>query len=389
MYVFYRRTSYDKKYYMTKIKNEEEQLDTVFSFYFKRIDEMPMHLQGIINRNFYISITRKIEEAYEIYKKMRSSIRSYVNHVPDNVTLALFGGLTELGLALWSVNQKYGLYKQEIEKLNDIIYARLSCEISYLRGKQEINGFEIFDVISGLSGIVNYCFLYQSFFHELIAEVMKLFAAQDFTKHHDYGMAHGMSGALSIMEKSLRAGMQISGMQEKIEELIQCFFQILSGEESGKERLSWTVERDSWSYGMTTMLWTIMCAAESVNDEKSYELTKELILKHLKKCKSRDGFKLISPTVVNGYGGLLAVLKQYWKKTDDSVVEKYADGIQKHLLLKFNPDSKFGYQHFEYRCSYQNVWSVEKYDLEGFAYGALGVLMTLSDSESMNIHLLI
>lgn len=374
---------------MTNVNKEKEQLDTVFSFYFKKIDEMPMNLYGIINRNFYISITSKIEEVYGLYNKMESLIYSYLKHMPDNVNLALFGGLTELGLALWGANQKYGLYKKEIEKLNTIIYVRLSYGLSYLRGKKKFNCLEVFDAISGLSGIVNYCFLYQSFFEELILEIMRIIVAQDFIKYHDYGMAHGMSGILAMMAKSIRFGLKISGMQEKIEELIRCFFQILSEKESENEKLYWTTQRDSWSYGMTTILWTIMCASESVNDEKSYEITKGLILKQLKEIKSQDGFKLISPTVVNGYGGLLAVLKQYCNKIDDSIVRKHIDRIQNHLLLKFNSNSKFGYQHFEYRCNNQNIWSVEKYDLEGFAYGSLGVLMALSGGESLNMHLLI
>lgn len=387
--------------------------------YLRNIKKASLNLHEVININFSLAILPYSPETEELYIRNQKWIKEFLTKDLSNISLALFGGLSELALSLWAVNISIPVYNNEINRLNSIIYSRLKQFIKILKAEFPNIKPDDFDAVSGLSGILSYCFIYEALFHELIVESVDLFVKKTASNtgwsvvddyldecykekyvngYTNLSMSHGIIGPLHIMAKAYSKNIPVDGLKECINNLIDWFRKriiqskltipcIISTDNSDMYEIS---KRDSWSFGSTVMLWTLLHAADIVKNENALDYFNDIFLQKVNKTSSLENYYCISPSVLNGYGGILCVLKQYYSMNNEKNVDVQIKNIQDYMIKRFDPETKYGFQHFEYKCVTIGKWPVVRYDIDGFAYGALGVIMSLGNHEDIvNYHLLL
>ena len=146
-------------------------------------------------------------------------------------------------------------------------------------------------------------------------------------------------------------------------------------------------ERDSWSYGTSIIFYSLMQAAKAIRRDDLYHLYKDILLRKIIFNNKLEKYNFISPTIVNGYGGMLCLLKEFYKMENLEQVLREIENLEEHLINMYDEKSIFGFQHYEYKCN-KHEWFVDSYNLEGFPYGALGVISAIQgDADIMRYHL--
>lgn len=392
----------------------------IWLHYLAALKETEVTNYGVMNRNLTIALYNDLDE-YTIEKFVVESKLWFKKMLLefDQQSLALFGGLCDLAFSFWMVNKKRAVYEKELKILDEIIFNSLEKKISYLCSNQKYIIEKDFDTISGLAGIVSYCFLRKNYFDELNEQIIKLFVSKTngttgwkieknfldsaYKKIFPNGyinlsISHGILGPLVTMCEAFRRGYEIDGLKESIEKILHFYANTLDGNrdeipciiDASEEKKRLFYDRDSWSYGTTVMLYSISKAAELIKDNERHSLYRNILFDKIRTRVDVREYKCISSTLINGYAGILCLLKKLQKEEGNAMIDERVSVLEKQLLEKYDPTTKFGFKHYEYKWHQHNRWSVESYDSPGIACGALGVIMAIQgDEDIVKTHLLL
>ena len=397
---------------------EKKLNEEIWPHFLKALDKTSIDKYGVINRNLSCAMAIKSEntilEKFQIEVKLW--ISQYLNLNLKGEPLDLFGGLCDLAFSFWKTNQSCNMYEVESKVIDEIILMKLKKNIAEMKRRIDDMEEADFDVISGLSGIAHYCFLKEDMYHEILQEIIKLFiqktnsssgwkiknANLDMTYrkkfpngYFNFGMSHGMLGPLIVMYKAFNKGYQVNGLRESIQCLLEKYGKVLDYEtkklpcivDAKDENQKLFYERDSWSYGTSIIFYSLMQAAKAIRCDNLYHLYKDVLLRKIFFNNKLEKYNFISPTIVNGYGGMLCLLKEFYKMENSEQILREIENLEEHLMNMYDEKSTFGFRHYEYRYN-NNEWFVEGYNLEGFSYGALGVISAIQgDDDIMRYHL--
>ena len=363
---------------------------------------------------------------YVIMDKLRNQMTSgvYIHEI------SLYGGLAEVGLAVYILNKKTGNYGKFLDTINELIIDALPGTLNYLNNNTNDLTMFHYDVVTGISGTIGYLlnFSDQPKILELIKEslnyLIKLTKNIDVDGYEvpgwyisrnnqfrddeketfkngnfNYGLSHGVAGILTALSLAFKQNIVINGQKKAIEKIIKEYKEIKlldnkqipfwPGQYSfedyieGNTDLSILGSRMSWCYGSIGILRTLKLSAIALNDQNLKAWVSEKINLISKLNINEHDFE--SPTLCHGYSGLMLLLLIEYKENPDIELQSRIKEILYKVLNSYDENSIYGFINIEtYNKSGELV--IEKTQNNSFLTGASGVILSLISAIKYDIH---
>lgn len=361
-------------------------------------------------------------------------VRPLLNYYALNNKLGLFCGLGDFGVALSSINRSTGLYSNLLNSINTTISMGLIQEAESLNHKIKNHSLSAmdYDCILGITGTLRYLLMFDTkMYNEAIIDAIESLITLSGQSYRDgillpnfhvknenvvpledrgkfptgminFGMAHGMAAALSVLSISKKMGISLKGQEKAIKQICDIYMQSYAEMPDGRvywpssltgddyihlSNLSPVVHlRLSWCYGAVAILHSLYLAAQALENQ-------ELVFWTLKKAKifsktSLEYTQLSSPTICHGYAGLLLTFEAFYRDTNDNVFSNMIETLQSKLLALYSPLHKYGFLDVD-----RVNGKLKKTEGVNFLTGTSGVILALSshyyDSSMVLRHLLL
>ncbi len=361
-------------------------------------------------------------------------VRPLLNYYALNNKLGLFCGLGDFGVALSSINRSTGLYSNLLNSINTTISMGLIQEAESLNHKIKNHSLSAmdYDCILGITGTLRYLLMFDTkMYNEAIIDAIESLITLSGQSYRDgillpnfhvknenvlpledrgkfptgminFGMAHGMAAALSVLSISKKMGISLKGQEKAIKQICDIYMQSYAEMPDGRvywpssltgddyihlSNLSPVVHlRLSWCYGAVAILHSLYLAAQALENQ-------ELVFWTLEKAKifsktSLEYTQLSSPTICHGYAGLLLTFEAFYRDTNDNVFSNMIETLQSKLLALYSPLHKYGFFDVD-----RVNGKLKKTEGVNFLTGTSGVILALSshyyDSSMVLRHLLL
>lgn len=361
-------------------------------------------------------------------------VRPLLNYYALNNKLGLFCGLGDFGVALSSINRSTGLYSNLLNSINTTISMGLIQEAESLNHKIKNHSLSAmdYDCILGITGTLRYLLMFDTkMYNEAIIDAIESLITLSGQSYRDgillpnfhvknenvvpledrgkfptgminFGMAHGMAAALSVLSISKKMGISLKGQEKAIKQICDVYMQSYAEMPDGRvywpssltgddyihlSNLSPVVHlRLSWCYGAVAILHSLYLAAQALENQ-------ELVFWTLEKAKifsktSLEYTQLSSPTICHGYAGLLLTFEAFYRDTNDNVFSNMIETLQSKLLALYSPLHKYGFLDVD-----RVNGKLKKTEGVNFLTGTSGVILALSshyyDSSMVLRHLLL
>ena len=423
-------------------KNKDKLLDILSHYYIQILREEKS--QKVIASNNLFGALLCVGEHYP-YIVDKPACRQYIidtvnrvrpllNYYALNNKLGLFCGLGDFGVALSSINRSTGLYSNLLNSINTIISMGLIQEAESLNHKIKNHSLSAmdYDCILGITGTLRYLLMFDTkMYNEAIIDAIESLITLSGQSYRDgillpnfhvknenvvpledrgkfptgminFGMAHGMAAALSVLSISKKMGISVKGQEKAIKQICDIYMQSYAEMPDGRvywpssltgddyihlSNLSPVVHlRLSWCYGAVAILHSLYLAAQALENQ-------ELVFWTLEKAKifskiSLEYTQLSSPTICHGYAGLLLTFEAFYRDTNDNVFSNIIETLQSKLLALYSPLHKYGFLDVD-----RVNGKLKKTEGVNFLTGTSGVILALSshyyDSSMVLRHLLL
>lgn len=296
----------------------------------------------------------------------------------------IYGGLTGIAYAINSVSNQGKKYNSLYTTINNLFVDETINKLKF--AKENITDLKDYhyDIVSGISSSLGYLLLIKNVekASETIKECLKyLVKLIDILKEKrnvmlmnnngeefiNLGLAHGVSGILSLLAISYEHGFIVKGQVESIKYLLELYANYkyeVDGQVYWPEKICENQEyikkrtRMGWCYGTPGIARSIFLGGRAIHSEK-FICMGETALKTIKYLKHDDAM-LESPTICHGYGSIVVSMIVMYRDTKNKI---YKDILDKYLSEIRGVKVK-GYK-YEYKdYTYKNYLKRE----EGFIY---------------------
>ena len=404
-----------------------DQIDNIINEYLYKIEV----LQNNIKIEDIIGAVYVYAEIYEYFvdkKKWNNIINIQFIRLKECIEegellngMALFGGLCEVGLAVYLYSRKTGHYIHFWKKINEIILeTTIKIVEEYL---QQMNHLLIYqyDCVRGLSGILNYLIhtdaenndnkvIIEDVLGYLIKITERKFVDGKIVpgwhiKHEnqiredeksrfkngnfDFGVAHGIAGPLAAMSMAYQKGYCIEGQKKAILSIVEEYEKLAlrfkdctfwQGQYSFEDYLQSTQDtfvyknKMSWCYGPIGILRAIKLAGFALDSQELIEREQNNICK-IAAMPSKDYF-LDSPIICHGYAGLMSLFTIEYKEQANNVLKEKINELADNIMKEYNSNFMFGFKHTETFYQSGKTLINELFGNE-FLYGASGIILSL------------
>lgn len=337
-----------------------------------------------IKREEYDDVLLFCSEIYDVsfLKKYKNKIRDIIETILSTIKNELYSGDTtylnymgqskgigNIAFSLRILNQK-GIHLNQFQKYCD-------CWMDEFYKTQIVLYYKtqtvpvLYDVIYGVSGMLNYYLEYRKEQKDIILGMLKyliyltdkneekvtkyfVIKLSEYKNTHskydlylDFGMAHGIIGPLYIMAKAMHEGFQTKGLQESIQFLKDLYVEFMRIDDKGrlqfptqlklsgfkqKEVTDYTFN-NGWCYGNGSIVFGLMKVAKYCEEELDYRFYKNELLKIM--SGSLIDNNLFEPIVCHGYAGLLMIQICAYLETQDrdfliTIEEKICETLKYH-----------------------------------------------------------
>jgi hypothetical protein len=324
---------------------------------------------------------------------------------------AMFGGLTGLALAAWSLSRGATRYRNLMAALENALLPNVMTQAEgWDPPIMDGMSFGQFDVISGLAGIGAYLLLrreqpgagaaLESVLRALVALASdsgsrprwwtpahllgdEEMAALYPNGNLNCGLAHGIPGPLALMALALADGIGVPGIEEAVDRLagwivghraddgwgVNWPYAISLTQEGLPDRGAPTdgPSRAAWCYGAPGVARALWLAGVARNRPEWGNLAIEAMeAVYQRPIAARQ---IDSPTFCHGVAGLLQITLRFANNTGLPVFTNAACDLTEQLLSAYEPDSLLGYRNWEPGGT--------RVDQPGLLDGAPGVLLAL------------
>lgn len=396
---------------MTYILELQNQCSTLFEGYLKEFSNNTLHIKfeeenihtlsygipGICI--FYASLDKLYPQEGWDYKahKHLELLNQNINF--NQIDLSLFQGISGVGAAILSL-AKENRYKGYLKSLNVILESRAKEllddfeNISSVASRSWESKVSLYDVFSGLSGVVRYMLFFKddnNNFTQLIKELVYkiiVFVELEIKKpiekiidKDDYiniGTAHGLSGLLAILSIVKLEGIEVKNLHSTISKLISFLEEnslIVSGVVTFPEKLPFigttkhkTSVNSSWCYGIPGISRSMILASKAINDISLKEKYINNYVKFLESLKLKKGE--ISTIFCHGLSGIIYEAFLMYKESGEVKFIKHIS----ELLYILHENSDFNKNDPFPDCSVDNKYYKYK---EGIVDGSISVYIVL------------
>jgi len=361
-------------------------------------------------------------------------VRDRINEESLGSGLALFGGLSELGLAIYILNKNTGYYTKLLKALNQIITNSLSDVIEqYI---QEIPNLKMqyYDCITGISGIAAYLIHIEDKSNIPIIEKLLSYLVELTKKRNvdgnivlgwhitsenqfrpdekirypkgnfNFGLSHGVAGPLAVLSLAYKKGIHVNGHKQAISDIIE-EYRLLAAYNSGcvywpgqysyenyllnSKDFLMNDNRMSWCYGSIGILRALKLGAEAINDNDLLKWVTDNVSQIAQ--MSIDKYIFMSPTICHGYAGLLSLLTIEYRESNNQLLENRINELAKLIIDSYDKSLKYGFVNIDEDFINGSFQIIKTYN-NSFLNGAAGILLSLISllkKETMwEIHLL-
>jgi lantibiotic modifying enzyme len=343
----------------------------------------------------------------------------YVNKIANLISergipgASLFSGTAGIALAIKiaSIEGKY--YTKLQESLNDYLYDQIDGILDNLNHKKSPEMFD-YDVMEGLAGISNYLlsidndikneiylkkildyFVYLSGHTEYKnSEVPKwhilnenLFTEDEKDNYENgilnLGLSHGIPGPLLILSKAYKRGIVVNGQYGAIKRIVNDLLKLKNQDDNNwggmisiesymsKNSAINEPTRSAWCYGTPGTAFSLLFAAEALNDNDLYDLSKQAMIDLIGKDQ-----KIYSPTFCHGYAGISYIYKRFYEKTNEIKFFEESQRLKDKILEFFDDTNPFGFYDVERMDD-----TVLQLNSIGILQGVVGTLLCLLSFE--------
>ena len=359
----------------------------------------------------YIMLNRYLSEYYknnteksEHYKDTcKNSIEYLINNLKKfNIPMGVWYGFTGLAYVIRDI---YGKCKS-LDTIEEFVKKQsLRLIVHGIKRDSLFNGE--YDLLNGLTGILNYFLVYKIDEENYIKECLqwmvnlfdnnkiefsdKLIIRNDFItnpilkkeyKHGyiDLGTAHGMIDFLYVFSLAIKKGITCKNLDLVFNNLLNYYIEMFNKNEwewpslieiENKDRKIVYKTRYSWCYGklgITRLLYNI---ANNINDKQlknnMIDEMKKIDLNYLEKLE------LICPTFCHGYSGLYHIVNLFYRETEDDYFRKLSDKIEK--IIWNMGDAKNKYYFYKHDLNESERKDIYEYERLNSLDGVISILI--------------
>ncbi|SHJ16467.1 Lanthionine synthetase C-like protein [Clostridium cavendishii DSM 21758] len=380
--------------------------------------------------HIYSNVCVVLAECFEIIKDKKLLDEIHYNYMvkireelysTSSLNSSLFSGIVGVGFGVYFLYEKTLNYKKFIDSLNELIVELVQNEIENNISTLENVKVTDYDTIVGLAGVTGYLLLFKNedYIRICIEKILKyivklsddievhghkvpgwyvssenqiLDADKKYYKRGNFnlGLAHGITGPLTILALALKEGIEVSGQKESISKILYDLKRfryrdengdtywpgILSFEEyiDGEVRQKKT-NRASWCYGTPGIARAMYISSSVVGDEEGMEISINAIECLCKMNEKEWGFN--SPTFCHGYAGLLAVVQAMYMDTGNIKFDVGREKILEKLLGFFDEESLLGFYDIDLKDAINGNLELVKRNSMGLLDGVVGIALIL------------
>lgn len=296
----------------------------------------------------------------------------------------LFGGLSGLAFAVWSLSRDSTRYQRLSKTVEDALLAEtvaLAETLALARPGMPVGQF---DLISGLSGVGAYLLCRQAqgavaaalraVLRSFVTMIMEeegvprwytpphLMGDEAIARHYplgnlNCGLAHGIPGPLTLMALALTTGVEVPGLVDAVERSARWLVDHRADDAWG---VNWPVvvpltpngsppapepSRSAWCYGSPGVARALWLAGKATDQPKFCEQAVEAMeAVYRRPLRER---RIDSPTFCHGVAGLLQITLRFAHDTGRSLFAEAAGMLSEQLLALYEPDTLLGYRNVE------------------------------------------
>lgn len=331
------------------------------------------------------------------------------------VPLSMFSGAAGIGLAAVCLSEDFKYYRKFIGGINQIIASQL-----HIYTDQDISSgvrMQEYDVIEGLSGILNYLLLFQS--DQSLRPVLESglcflvnLAVSDISvrgecvpgwyvpseyqfselesqyyKNGNFNtsMSHGISGPLALLSQAYIQGVIVPNHKKAICRIME----FLKGcRLRDEKRVFWKgqisfeeykmrclnedniVRRDAWCYGSPGICYAMALGAKVLEDDEMLHNIQGVFTDTMHDIKG-----IFSPTFCHGYAGLYALVQAMQELTGQEYEEEQIT-LKKIILSYYDKNKRYGFDHIEVEGT-----QLKEIQSTGLLTGVAGTCLALLSGE--------
>lgn len=322
---------------------------------------------------------------------------------------SLFSGTAGIALAVRIASMEGAYYSKLQNSLDTFLYQQLDEILLNLKSKTNFHMFD-YDAIEGLAGIANYLFMInnnaisEEYLKKILAYFVSLSGYKEYfgcniPKWHiqneflfsdneknsylngilNVGLSHGISGPLIILSKAYKRGIIVDGHRDAIKRITEDLIKLKNHNDNnwaGMIDVEYYINsntfldlptRSAWCYGTPGTAFSLLTAAEALNDNELSEIAKKAM-----KDLIGNEQQVFSPSFCHGYAGIAYLYKRFFEKTN--IKEFFEESIRLKEKTKefFNEQNPFGFYDIEAKDH-----SLLKLNSIGLLQGVSGILLTL------------
>ncbi|MBR8662876.1 lanthionine synthetase C family protein [Bacillus paralicheniformis] len=326
---------------------------------------------------------------------------------------SLFSGTAGIAFSIRIASMR-GLYYSKLQKsLDRFLYDQLDEILTNLNFKTNYEMFD-YDVMEGLAGIANYLFIIENdptsekYLKKILTYFVSLSGYKEFSGEKipnwhikneflfsdseketykngilNVGLSHGIPGPLIILSKAYKRGILVKGHLEAIKRIAYDLVKLKNQYDNNwggmidvqqyfnQECPLRLPTRSAWCYGTPGTAFSLLTAAEALNDRELSEIAKQAM-----KDLIGNEQKIFSPSFCHGYAGISYLYKRFYEKTGVQEFDNESKRLKSKTQEFFDFLNPFGYCDIEIKDNYKL-----KLNSIGLLQGVAGILLSLLSFE--------
>jgi lantibiotic modifying enzyme len=316
--------------------------------------------------------------------------------------VGLFGGLAGLAFAIWYLSRDDTRYRRARMAIEEVLLPRA---VSLAQSFSDRYGIPVedYDVVTGISGVAAYllCRTQDNSARQALESAVTAmveiveretpvpawFTPEDMITSRgmigkypegclNCGLAHGVTGVLSVLSLAYRQDVKVSQSHSAIERLAHW---LLAQGQNDRWGQSWPAAVGTrasdlptpgplgWCYGNPGVARALWLAGDALDDASLREAATEAFRCVYRRPPARRG--ITSPTFCHGAAGLLEITMRFARDTGLPEFSEAANSTLEQLLAMFAEDAVYGYRDHDHELG--------SVDRPGLLEGAAGVALVL------------
>ncbi len=337
-------------------------------------------------------------------------------------SISLSHGLTGIAYALWIASLKDESYKNLHTKIHHLLLCKFQTVTTPNVKK---SGYTSYDLLCGICGYISYLlnFTHEPFSVELIKKFLTIIVqisgplkiesqtvpgwlnppdffldlptevAQEFLNLYpqgffDLGVAHGISGYLSTLGKSLLCGIEVPKQVESILYIIDWLKNtrqsVASVPKVWPRRFGFNPSKstifeskcdfyfDGWSYGAPGIYNSILLAAKALKNEPLKRYCVKEFIQQIPRIKCYNYHKQLS--FCYGAAGILSIAHQFLSLDKSEEISNLNDFLSHKIINEMDDSAPFGLKCIPLSVNPRTATPINNF---GLISGVIGILLSL------------